>query len=646
MTWPRPRPFGLRRALLGWRPSSAALVLLATALAPLGCASTSRAGLGPEASLASSAEAQAQFRALREQWINTPPDARGGLERACVSFIQRFPEDPQGRWVRIYLAWIALARDDTALAERWLSLADAGPYGAASDLSEVVRAAIDLAAGRAPTAYAKLYALEGRLIDPDDRLLCLDRLVLASLAVERYEDAVDQMLELAALAARRHRERLWRSLEPRLSEVPLPVLEATLPRLSASAIQSPSVRPAERAAAVDWMRQHILQVLARSAIQRQDVALAQRLVSSSPLAGSTLAPGSSSGSAPANASGAAASGNGGAPGSMPARSELLWLATQGSLTPTVRGRTLGLALELGDAATRQRSLDVASGIALTLDLAQRSRDGAQPELDTRPVDGGALSDTLARLAGDGAALLVAGFDPHGAAVAAQFAAEHAIPVLLLDAPEGGTAALSRFAYLVGEDGDAVSQLLRKALQPRVDTLLSAGTAAQPCNEHGAPLPAALARAQAEQRRPGLLLLGGVECADLLDQLDPRWVLGLGLSAPRLARASQHEAWQLTTGRLAELESQRGADASSWFEKKGRAPGWYEALGHDIARIAEAVLPPAPESPLRDPAQVAEVHQQIILQLARLQRNDLWTSSEGRFQEQRLERQWRAQRVER
>jgi hypothetical protein len=619
----------------------AALLLAALAVgAPLGCASASRAGLGPEASLASSAEAQAQFRALREQWINTAPDARVGLERACTSFIQRFPQDPQGRWVRIYLAWIALARADLPLAERWLGLADAGPYGAASDLSEVVRASIDLAAGRAPIAYAKLFALEGRLIDPDDRLLCLDRLVLASLAVERYEDAVHQMLELAALAARRHRERLWRSLEPRLSEVPLRVLEDTLPRLSASAIASPSVRPAERAAAVDWMRQQILQVLARSAIQHQDVALAQRLVSSSPLAGSSLAAGS--GGAPGSAGSASST----ATGTVPERSELLWLATQGSLTPTIRARTVGLALELGDAVTRQRSLEVASGIALTLDLAQRAPDGTLPVLETRPVDGGALADTLARLAGDGAGLLVAGFDPHGAAVAAKFAAEHAIPVLLLEAPEGGAAALSRFAYLIGEDGEALSQQLRKALQPRVDGLLSVGSAAHPCAERGAALPAAVVRAQAEQRRPGLLLLGGVECADLLEQLDAHWVLGLGPNAIGMTQASQHEAWQLVTGRLPELLARRGTEASSWFEKKGRAPSWYEALGHDIARIAQSALPAAPESPLRDPARVAEVHQQIIARLAGLQQTELWTSSEGSFQGQRLQRQWRVQRVER
>jgi hypothetical protein len=134
----------------------------------------------------------------------------------------------------------------------------------------------------------------------------------------------------------------------------------------------------------------------------------------------------------------------------------------------------------------------------------------------------------------------------------------------------------------------------------------------------------------------------------LQQLEPRWVLGLGLGALGMARplVSEHEAWRLVTGRLPELESRRDPDAGSWFEKKGRAPGWYEALGHDIARIAEAALPAAPDSPLRDPARVAEVHQQILARLNDLRRPDLWTSTDGTFQGQRLQRQWRAQRVER
>ncbi|HKO95331.1 MAG TPA: hypothetical protein VJU61_29445, partial [Polyangiaceae bacterium] len=142
--------------------------------ASVGCGSATSVGPGPDVSLASSVEAQAQFRLLKEQWTSAPPDARIDLERPLTGFIQRFPDDPQGRWVRIYLAWIALQRGDLELAERWLGLAAPGETGAASDLSEVVRASIELARGRAPLAYAKLSALEGRLIDPDDRLLCLD----------------------------------------------------------------------------------------------------------------------------------------------------------------------------------------------------------------------------------------------------------------------------------------------------------------------------------------------------------------------------------------------------------------------------------------------------------------------------------------
>src|SRR5687768_9177621 len=108
--------------------------LLAVAL--LGCGSAGRAGPEPEVSLADSEGAQTEFRALREQWVSTPLDARVGLERPLTAFVQRHPSDPQGRWARIYLAWIRLERNDPVLAERWLSLAEPGSAGAASDLLE------------------------------------------------------------------------------------------------------------------------------------------------------------------------------------------------------------------------------------------------------------------------------------------------------------------------------------------------------------------------------------------------------------------------------------------------------------------------------------------------------------------------------
>ena len=587
----------------------------------LSCGSANRAGLGPDVSLASSVEAQSMFRTLREQWTSTAPDARIGLERPLTHFIQRFPEDPQGRWARIYLAWIALQRGDLELAERWLELAAPGPTGAASDLSEVVRASIDLAAGRAPLAYAKLSALEGRLIDPDDRLLCLDRLVLASLAVKLYPDAVQQILELAALAARQHRERLWRTLEPRLAEVPLPVLESSLPLLSASSIESPSVRPAEKAAAVDWMRQQILDVLSRSALKHQDVGLAQRLVATGPAAAKD---GASD------------------------RAELLWLATQGGLTPTLQGRTLGLALQLNDPTTRQRAMDVAAGISLTLDLAQRVSDQSQVSLETRPVEGDAVADALARLAGDGAALLVAGFDAHSARQAADFAANSGVPVLLLHEPEG-EAALPSSAYVIGAQDATALLVLRGALEARVDKLLSVGSKQHPCTDAAGEAPASLIPASAEAHRPGLLVLGAAECVPLLQTLDARWSVGLGPEAlgsvtPEELRV--RELWTVVAGRLPRLDTTKDAEANRWYARKGRAPGWYEALGHDVARLAEAVLPIAPAEPVRDPARVTGAHRQIAASLAQLTTPELWSSDGGRFDAaHRLEREFRALRLD-
>src|SRR5207253_7609961 len=104
--------------------------------------------------------------------------------------------------------------------------------------------------------------------------------VLAALASSHYREALSSIQDLAALSARHHRDRMWRMLEPRLRAVPPQILEESLPRLSGNSLQSSSVRPAERTAAVDWMRHQILDVLSRSALEGRNVELAQRLVAS------------------------------------------------------------------------------------------------------------------------------------------------------------------------------------------------------------------------------------------------------------------------------------------------------------------------------------------------------------------------------
>jgi hypothetical protein len=602
-------------------PGVAAAVLLAAGTP--GCGSKQATGPEPEVALASSPEAQARFRVLREQWVSSPLDARPALMRALTDFVQRYPTDPRGRWARLYLAWINVQRNELDVAERWLALAEPGAAGAASDLSGVISAALVLARGEPEVAYRELLALSGRLIDTDDRLLCLDQLVLAALADHRWQEAVLHMLELSAQAARRHRERMWRTLEPRLASIPLRELEASLPRVSTHAILSPSVQPAERRAAVDWMRRSMLELLSRSAIDAQDVALAQRLVA-----------------APQGASGDDAE-----------KSQLLLLATRGTLQKVVSGRSLGLALELADPAQSQRSIDVAAGIALTLDLAAPARDREPIVLCTRQVEGGKMADALARLSGDGARLVVAGLDPAGARAAADFAEQSGLPVLLLHEPSASARPLPPNAFVLGADSARANDILHATLEQRFRGVLRVGSNDAPCPQGDADSAALLERASGGGRRPRLEFDADPSCArGLLMHLSGAaqpLVLGFGLDASGVAwdRPLADELWAVGAGRLPLFEAPRDELESLWMSRKGRPPSWYEGLGHDAAALAAAVLGPAPPAPIRDAERVLEAYRAVIEQLVSVRSPGLWTSDSDRFDAgRRLPRELRAVRL--
>lgn len=615
-----------RPAAPPWRALSLAALAACCGALP-GCASRQEAGPEPELALAGSAEAQARFRSLHEAWVSTPLDARAGLERRLTEFVQRYPTDPQGRWVRIYLAWIAIQQKRLDIAERWLALAEPGPAGAANDLAGVVQAALELSKGNAAGAYRQLLELSGKLIDADDRLLCLDQLVLAALAYHRYQAAVLHMLELSAQAARRHRERTWRALEPRLASIPLPELEASLPSLSTDQIQSASVTPAERAAAVDWMRRTLLELLSRSALDEQDVALAQRLVATPRAASSDDLD----------------------------KSELLLLATRGTLERSVRGRGLGLALELSDEVSSQRSIDVATGISLTLDLPGQAREKDSIVLVTRQVEQGKVADALARLAGDGASLLVAGFDADSARQASDFAAQSGTPVLLLHEPadpSGTAAALAPSAFVLGVDDRRADDVLYAALEPRFHQVVRVGSLEAPCPESDEQLDALLANASAGGRRPRLEFDAGSNCARQVLMHLPRALrplaLGFGLDALAVAwddAPAADEMWAVGAGRLPNLDGPRDALVSLWYSRKSRPPTWYEALGHDAALAASIAIGPAPRGVLRDADSVRDVYRSVRERLGQAL-GALWTADGDRFDGTRhLPRALRAVRLD-
>jgi hypothetical protein len=332
------------------------------------------------------------------------------------------------------------------------------------------------------------------------------------------------------------------------------------------------------------------------------------------------------------------------------KNELMLLATRGALAPLVASRTLGLALQTGDAASRQRSADVAAGIASALDLTEAERHADPIVLTTRQVEPVGVRETLAGLAGEGAALLVAGFDRPSAREAAEFSRERGVPVLLLHEPEPGPE-LPASVWIIGADEAAANRVLRSELGRRAE-VLSVGSSEAPCpaaGERGTL--SGLRRVNTSGRPLAICFESSAECARSmlmgLSAAERPALIGLGLTALTALGdelAAGAEIWALGAGRLPHFEGPRDAALTRWFDTRGRAPGWYEALGHDAALLAELALPKSKAAIVRDAEQVAAIHKQVASGLARSMLPDLWTSSAGSFDAaHRLTREFRVVR---
>jgi hypothetical protein len=211
----------------------------------------------------------------------------------------------------------------------------------------------------------------------------------------------------------------------------------------------------------------------------------------------------------------------------------------------------------------QRSIDMAAGIAATLELAASERDQAQIVLQTRHAEKGALGEGLARLAGDGATLMLAGFDAEGARLAASFAEERGVPVLLLHEPAGPSRALPPSGYVLGADDLAANQVLEGALKRRAATVIRVGSPGVPCPKGGSEA-TALPGLGGELRHVALSFESSAACARhvLMGLTEPNYpaVVGFGLNALGLVGASvgAREVWAAKCGLWARAVCPRSA----------------------------------------------------------------------------------------
>jgi len=578
----------------------------------LGCGGSHSEQLTLKSSSAQSRDEQTDYRELHGRWTRGTTEQRRALEGPLRAYLHRFGGGGRSRQVRVYLALIHIERGQLALAQTLLAQARSGPTGTSLDLARVAEAAILIREGKPQQALAVLEPLSGKIIDPDERYVYGEQIVKASLLARRWRGAVDQMLSWLAHVKSEDTDSVQRALPALLARIPADALEQRLLFLDAEAASSLEARALEPAR--DWLRKLLRERLIRVAISERDGPLAARLLDSGPPALRRSEQGA----------------------------DLSRLAAGGSVLPRVAGRAVGLVLSLGNVQSRRRAVAVAAGMTRALGLPQVAENPGSVSLVTEDEAGEPkdMESALTTLAGEGAAILVAGVDEAGASIALRYAGQSSIPVILLHI--AGPQPINRFSFLLGADSVAVERALTNALTTRhVAAPVRVGPRGVPCSSH--------VQSANERRFPvdswkrerigGLLLLGDSECAkEVLAEIAAsglRPVLALGLDCAELLASVESRYATLAPG------SGKFPRAGSALAGDTRAvpPNWYEVLGHDAAVLARAALQRFPLERVDDAKAVAKLHAKARDELAHAKAK-LWSSESPGFNGQQvLPRSW-------
>ena len=504
---------------------------------------------------------------LVQRW--PAPTARAALARDLSIFVRRHPDDDRARLARAYLAWLYVDDGQLDLARATASPVISGPRGAAHDFAKVVLAAI-LVRERLPReALALLEPLVGKIVDSRERLIFGEQLVLALLGAKEYERFALAVVDWLAHTTPEYRDEIERATAELLSTLEAPPLERALSALQHDRAESPTRTPVRT-----WLLRALRDRLTRLAVSKSDASLARRLLDSGPP------------SLRATDQGRA----------------LNRVATQGAVSAKIVGRSVGLVLSLKDDASRRRSAEVTAGLSRALGLpgAAGDRTGVKLLLQEEQGGSGEMQRALSALAGQGAALLVAGVDDFGALDASSYAESEKIPVLLL---AGVPANSAKFALAIGAADGTDRGSLDAAFAARGNARRAyVGPGGVPCEsvvaagEQRFPIPA-----WKKEGVEAILLLGDAGCArELIFELGQtryRPALGFGFESVQALAASETPFPTLTVA-SGRFPTQGGSGASI---------GWYEVLGHDAALLARAALRDFPSERVDEPKAVSKLH---------------------------------------
>jgi hypothetical protein len=378
--------------------------------------------------LSATRAAQAAFRSIVRRWFEEDDQRRPVLRPQLLRFLERYPADPRAANVRVLLAWTATISGDQVEAKRLIAEARASDSPSVRDFVELAAARLLLARQEPEAALAKLTVLEGKLVDPAERLICSELRLQAALASRHYAEALVALTNYLAAAPADLGDRARARAQTALGSLPEAALEGSLAELDGKARTGPLSAPDV------WLRRVVRERLIRLAVEQKDAHLARRLLDSHP--------------GLAQNSGLSV--------------ELLQLAASAGSAAESQGAFVGLALEIGDPDAERRSASVARGLSDSL-------SASLPGADSLPIvvkasDAQHVGDVLTELSNAGALALVAGVSDASADQAATWAVSGTAPVLLIrDTPD---LVISELSFVLGTSDMDQLDAIRKELERR------------------------------------------------------------------------------------------------------------------------------------------------------------------------------------
>lgn len=535
---------------------------------------------------------QEQFLALEAQWERADPNEAGAFIEGLEAQIARFPSDPGTRRLRGYLAVALVEEGQEARAEEVTRAVATDTPGTTEDLVTIARGALLRRRGDLVEAFRSLDPLFNRVVDVRARTMLNEELLSLAIGLGRFRDAATYVRALVTQSEGSLRLRAERVAMTRIDGLP----NDALIELLASELET------ERRDR--WLLSHLAQHLSKAAVDPGDPVIARRLLELVPeLVGEQA-------------------------------DALMRVAARGAEVRLERN-TVGLVLSVGTDALRARGLDVARGLALSLGL-----PGGAAKLVVRDHRGGpeTLSDTLALLNADGAAVIVAGFDMPEATAAHRYATKTSVPVVLLTHPEEPVSD-DASVFVIGEDARTVRERLVGALASRgkkrvvilsddrrvidfTPALAMNIVAEQPCT--------ASAELLETTNADAVVLDGDAACGERAVTLrGTKRLVGVGL---RAATTSADVFASAGLFPIAEGTRPSVSDDplfAKLAEERGAPPSFWLALGHDAGLLVkDAILGLPPDA--GDKSIAVAVRQRIVADAIANAEVKLWTTSAAGF----------------